>query len=288
LREVNPGNPVPNIRYLFNHHSTTQSAPQGYSSGTESVVNEQLVVEVDTGDVYMQFYPSPGGQWEYAKEWGLDSESSWSPDFDRLSFKVRMPEGYAKGDTGGVNIKIGTYECDCSGQGTHWYHHLNVASQGPTRWLYVQMDQHPDHLVGQSGTTEWGNQTTYMDSLKRFYFDGQQLSNDSVQWVFDDFVFWQQEKEEDEDNVYTLHAIRNTVDSLFVGWRTHKDSVNAEFAVSVNGTVVDTVARLAGAGNLGLNGVDGIFYAPNINPCIFVRQLTQTLGKEICLEEELQ
>jgi len=138
-----------------------------------------------------------------------------------MRFWVLIPEGFqgvTGRNSGNANLQIGTYVRSSTGdpysQGSHYYHHYNLKHTGA--WHQIILDTHPNHLVGGSGGTEWGNRPyptgeegyNYFDALTRFYFDwvGLAPSYPSV-FYFDGFELYQEINVENEDQIYSVHGV---------------------------------------------------------------------------------
>lgn len=297
------GNP-PKL-YYHNMFHTTQAGVT--STGSERVENGELIISVDTGDVYYQHYTyldSAGGN-HFTHEVAKDTSLYQFDYYNRIVIKGIIPAGYPKhADT---NIKFGTYLADSSCvrsnqecNGFHFYHHLNIIPTGYPFTVYI--DGHPDYIRDGASWTEFGNRSYPIsqtpdknypcDVLTRYYWDGH-TDFPSVEWRFDYVKFIRQENLEEEHFVYSLGATRVNQDSVYVFFRTDKNlSKNEEYYIYASnsshhdsGLTNQVGTLLKPYNNGGFNGVNGIVAISINSPYIAVRYDGQTLFKEIHMEE---
>jgi hypothetical protein len=114
---------------------------------------------------------------------------TWSSSINRLRTKYKCGVD-VPGDTsgGGHWLEFGTYtrhitepDPPNSGQGAHYYHFLDANSKA-NKWVWVELNQHPQHLQGMAGGTEWNEDpewytqnhldvpTHYFDGMTHFYW----------------------------------------------------------------------------------------------------------------------
>jgi hypothetical protein len=245
IREVRPEASDPSSRYLWNQYESdpTEGPDPGSEHLTASTAQrgtQSLEITVDSGNVYLQFYPypSPGYAWHYmrtftqpATDWQLDT-------YNRLRFWVKVPPGVTKIGGGNSNMHVGTYircsSCDTTkaeSDNGHYYHHFDLPYTG--EWHQIIVDTHPDHQRGANGGTELGDQPyptgesgfNYFDALTRFYVElkGTLPAYPAV-FQFDAFEVYQETRPENIEQVYSLNGVYvPATNEIIVGWQRHKD-----------------------------------------------------------------
>lgn len=160
--------------------------------------------------------------------------------FNRLEFWIYIPDEFpSAGSIGQTNLHFGTYTRALSASVSseesdngHYYHYLNLEPH--QNWHRVIIDSHPDHQRGASGSTEQGVIETgllgdagynYFDLMTRFYIDGQgTLSAHPSTFYLDGFRMYEESRDEDIDNIYSLSGVASNVNAnqIVVSWRRNK------------------------------------------------------------------
>lgn len=148
---------------------------------------------------------------------------------DRLSFYIKLPEGYPLGND--YNFHVGTYTKDpINGDpyqaGSHYYHYFNIPGTG--MWTKIVCNQHPTHRTGVSGDP--GNNPTapswdYFDGLTRFYLDMQPESPIALPWTgyIDEFKFYSISEPENDETVNSISCSYFGMGHFQIGW--HSDGL---------------------------------------------------------------
>ncbi len=245
IREVRPGDPNPSSRYLWNQYEgdPTEGPDPGserLSTATVYRGTQSLQITVESGNVYMQFYPypSPGYEWHYMRTFTQPS-TAWQLDtYNRFRFWVKVPPGVTKIGGGISNTHVGTYTrcstCDTTkaeSDNGHYYHHFDLPYTG--EWHQIIVDTHPDHQRGANGGTELGDQPyptgesgfNYFDALTRFYVELKgTLPTYPAVFHFDAFEVYQETRPENIAQVYSLNGVYvPATNEIMVGWQRHKD-----------------------------------------------------------------
>jgi len=164
---------------------------------TYAFANNMMQVKSASAGIYWHFLPypyiAPGG---FASGW--IKSGTWDPNVNHLRFSFMCTKSVSKTSSGNGNIQVGTYikprsDTEPSYQGAHYYHHLdpNVYAN---RWIYVDINRHPQHQVGSDSNTNWPDdpewpKVHYWDGLTRWYFDTQAGAWDGQTCYFKDIRF---------------------------------------------------------------------------------------------------
>jgi hypothetical protein len=231
-------------KYLWNQYPHTgQSSTNGWVNfmTDDCYIGEHcLVNNVSSGQLYLQFYPHNGSEWEFFHEileekYGI----TWINDYyNRLEFYILMAEDTQNVDPSKYNFSIGTYVRSQNGDrtnaeagGHHFYHRYRIPYTG--HWHKVVLDMHPHHDRGQSGDMEHGNQEypteeaghNYFDALTRFYI-ASRLNDESLssQWKLDGFRIYRETNIENEEQVYAMSGVYvPESNKLIVTWERNKN-----------------------------------------------------------------
>lgn len=242
IRIADPNSTDPVYHYLWNQYTGDFYA--GPDPGLASISNvfhtgsKSLQVNVTGGSLYASFYPNDGAVWHFMREY-VTPKSGWTFDtYNRLRFWIKVPKSSQANDPGVENIQIGTYVRSKNGDmyqqadgGGHYYHFYNIPYTG--EWHQVILDWHPNHLVSESGQTEWGERQyptgesgfNYFDALTRFYIDYQTTPTSyPATWYLDDFEVYRDPNPENVKQIYSLHGVYvPSSNKILVGWMRRKD-----------------------------------------------------------------
>jgi hypothetical protein len=239
---VKPDAPSIDKKYLWNQYPNDITEGPDYGVATISTEvsyqgNNSLKVVVDSGNVYLQFYPSRVDGWDYMNQF-IDG---WENDkYYKLSFWMKLPDGINKKGTGRKNVTFGTYirattadrnNAESGGAGGHFYHNFDVESTGV--WQQVIIDMHPDHERSANGYTEhdykiYRTEETgynYFDTMTRFYFevDGG-MENYPATFYFDQFELIDDPYGENFRQIGSLTGAYISEENRFsLNWRRRKD-----------------------------------------------------------------
>lgn len=245
IRIVNPTESDPSIKYLWNQYPDDfyDGPDPGLASITTSERHDgtrSLQVNVTGGNIYLQFYPATA-TWNFMHEF-VQPASAWTPNtYNAVRFWVKVPKQIRKASGGMENVQLGTYVNngrDMGTAGSHYYHFYNFKYTG--EWEQVIFDSHPSYLLGAGGGTEvgdvaypFGGTANYMDSLTRFYFDGQNgLSGVPATFYFDGFELFTRPTNENINQVYGMHAVYvSGTNEIAVGWSRRKDQDTLTYEV---------------------------------------------------------
>jgi len=214
----------------------------------DAISGASLRVELTKGKLYLQFNPwnyagnsaFPSGPRSFARAY-VQNPNSWKLNtYNRMRFWIKVPKNAQPHLVNGqTNVEFGTYvrqvkdvdvRSDEAGGG-HYYHCLNIPALG--EWTQVVLNMHPDHRRGESGGSDPGvlNHPTneanynYFDTLTRFYIQYPYHAPKTYPTTFllDDIEFFQEPREENDDQVYSLTATYGAQENrLVVTWNRRK------------------------------------------------------------------
>jgi len=161
--------------------------------------------------IYWNFIPGPSYDFSggctttgcgYAQ--GALLSGTWNVNSNRLGMHVKCDKNITRDASGGANFEMGTYVRDhdngggSSYQGAHYYH-LMAMNMYNNEWMWMEINRHPQHQVGELSSTNWpddpefggGENIHYMDGLTRFYWDTQGDQWENTVCTFDNIGFWE-------------------------------------------------------------------------------------------------
>lgn len=148
---------------------------------------------------------------------------------NRLSFYMRLPEGYPRG--GDNNFHVGTYtrdpeSTDLSYNGDHFYHYFSLP--GTSHWTRIVCNTHPNHKNvapedPENNPVAWG----YFDGFTRFYLAALR-DHTTYPWdvYYDDVKFYVASEAENDDNINSIACTYMGEGRFIVGWRGNSQYVH--------------------------------------------------------------
>lgn len=305
MRVTNPTDSDPAFRTLWSVFTDTSrgGAPQAVPTlSTDQAVSGVKSLKVtatgpggsDPSILYVQlqpYYQNAGG-WQFmhqqivAGTWKLGT-------FNRARIRIKIPNvpgvaGLSR--SGGFNFNIGTYLADPDdGQrvggetnNNHYYHFYNLPVLGT--WHELIWDTHPNHLRGNSGSTELGDRQAsplgqagwwYHDHVTRFYMQmAGTAASYPVSTYIDAITFFTAPPDENIQQVYGLNwTYQPSTNYLYVGWmrRKEQESTNHEVRYafsSIRALGWNNATPWGTVSPMGSSGYNSMFIESNTLPLV--------------------
>jgi hypothetical protein len=252
---------------------------------SDAIAGRSLQINLNEGTLYAQFNPfDPRGNRAFARDYCANPAGWQFNTYNRLRFWIKRPTTASPMSTGGQpNMAVGTYvkriaDADARSDetgGNHYYHLLNIPATAT--WVQVILNMHPDHVRGASGFVEHGvvarptgePQYNYFDALTRFYIeDGAKHERYPAVYLFDEFGFYQEPREENDAQVFSLTGTYVPSEKrVIVTWKRNKNENTVKHEVRYAFTDIHesgwAKAKPAPQGVVapaGQQGYNGIYY----------------------------
>jgi hypothetical protein len=223
----------------------------------DAVAGSSLNVRLASGRLNLEFNPYnyagnkafPAGPRAFAHDY-TRTPAAWKFNtYNRLRFWLKAPtNGPPHFTTGQHNMEFGTYvkrvakpdRASDEAGGGHYYHLLNIPALG--EWTQVVLNMHPDHQRGTPGGADPGvlahptneDKYNYFDALTRFYFEYPYAApkNYPADFRLDEVEFFQQPKEENDAEVYSLSATYvSATNRLLLIWNRKKSETKTRHEI---------------------------------------------------------
>lgn len=250
----------------YNGENPNQVVVYPGSDGSFPLGGKTLQIGVGAGTnpvIYLHFLPRFSG-YSYPGSYVSSYLKSgvWNENLNRLSFWLKSSKPTSRSSSGSDSYQFGTYirehdNPDSAWAGAHYYH-LFSPNVYADRWFKVWVNRTPQHQVGQSSSTNWGEDPSwssqgvhYFDGLTRFYWDGAYTQSPNSIWRFACFELMQVLEEPDAEvssiaAMYsgtryeiTWAAIKNTQRSFQVRYNAKSMKANG-FASGTDGGQVQS------------------------------------------------
>lgn len=196
---------------------------------------------------YLQFYTHSDQRWQYIHEVIQNNYGDeWKFNFyNRLVFYVKTPEETVV--DGNMNLSVGTYYASIIngpptsgdaevGGGNHGYHRYKISNGVTTK---VIVDFNPTHIRGAGGGQEQpymeypilsdAGKYNYWDMLTRLYFAGARGSEFGLEYQFDNFYFYRENRKEENHEVYSLAAsYKPSLGETYLSFNVNKERVEED------------------------------------------------------------
>lgn len=211
---------------------------------TKGVNFEEGVDTVVPSTPYLQFYTHDENRWQYVHEvvQGLLGQEWKFNYYNRIALYVKMPSNTEMGAADGANFSVGTFYSSIVngpptsnnaevGGGNHGYHRYNLAEDAVSK---IVVDCNPTHIRGADGNTEQplmeypieadSGKYNYFDLLTRLYFSASGATEHGLEWNYDNFYFYRENRIEEEVEVYSLAAsYQPTTSTTSLSFNVHKN-----------------------------------------------------------------